>query len=223
MSWKSLLAIFIAVGIIALLMKTEVGDRYTRFLSAKVADILSRVLRLEEGESFRILLETEKAAFYGQSYAVSNITLRVAGICKSSVVVGSTVMPIDGKRCSIEAQNAQGEFDYTAGGSVKLVGKADALIVDGYPFLSTGKAFEISFEVIPVDEFTLMGISQNKITLSAVSGSIQGWKGDTQLSIDNLSNERLVISNFNGDMKLNGNYIMLVGIATSVKGENFSW
>ncbi len=226
MNWKPLLAVFIIVGIIGILMLTNVGREYTQFLGTKVGNFLATMLNMDffqSGDSFRILLETDKVAFYGQRYTLSNSSLRVSGICQSSVTVGKTIMQMAGKRCSVQVYNTQGKFDYTVGGSVKLTGTADMLTVNEYPFLSTGTPFEVGFEVIPMEDFNLMGILQGKIELTSVSGSIKGWKGETTLNIDNLANDELTISNFNGDIKMDGNFILLVGLATSVKGEDFSW
>jgi hypothetical protein len=226
MNWKSLLAVFIIVAILGLLMVTDVGQKYTQYLSTRVGSFLSSVLDLDffqGGESFKVLLETDSAAFYGQSYEVSNSSMYVSGICQSSVTVGKTIMQMSGKRCTVQVNNAKGRFDYTVGGSVKLTGKAEMLTVNDYPFLSTGEPFEVSFEVIPIEDFNLAGISQNKIELDSVSGSVKGWKGDTVLNIDNLSNDGITISKFNGDIKMEGDVILLVGLANSVKGEDFSW
>jgi hypothetical protein len=224
-NWKALLAVFIAVGILGLLFATDIGNKYAQFLGAKVGSFLSAILNIDlggGGESFRVLLTADKNAFYGQSYEVSNSSLRASGVCQSSVTVGSTVMQIGGQRCSIEAQKAQGRFEYTASGSVRFAGTSEGLVVNDYPFLSTGKSFAVSFEVIPTDGFSLSDLSQSKIQLSSVTGSIESWKGETRLSIDNLVSS-LTISNFIGDISLDGNTITLIGLASSVSGKDFSW
>jgi len=225
MNWKALLAVLITVGIIGLLMATDIGKNYSQLMSSTVGNFFSGILDryMGGGEEFSILLDADKNAFYGQTYSVSNVTVSADGICQSSVTVGNTVMPLEGKLCSVEARNAKGQFEFTAGGSVKFAGVADMMVVDGYPFLPTAGSFEANFEVIPTTDFELKGLEQTKIRLNSVSGSIQGTKGETQLSIDNLGGGRLEVSNFNGDLKLDGESMLLVGLATSVKGKDFSW
>lgn len=225
-NWKALLAVFIAVGIVGLLFATDIGNKYAQFLGSKVGSFLSAILNMNlagNGESFRILLAADKDAFYGQSYGVTNSSLRVAGICQSSITVGNTVMQIGGQRCTVEAQKAQGKFEYTASGSIKFAGTAEGLVVNDYPFLSTGKSMDVSFEVIPQDGFSLSSFTQSSMQLSSVTGSVNSWKGDTQLSIDNLSNSAITVSNFNGNMNSDGTSVVLVGLASSVKGKDFSW
>ncbi len=83
---------------------------------------------------------------------------------------------------------------------------------------SSSTPIKVDLEVIPF-KFILESLSQQKISLQSVSGTIsREGRG-----LENLGNTSIEISNFAGSLKLENGTTILNGIANSVKGTGFSW
>ena len=211
---------------------TDAGKGYLEFLRTKtgsfVSGLFSGALRLpvlggEEvpSENFQIILTTSKQAFYGQSYTTTNATFKVSGICHSNLLIGESVLHIGEKRCEIEIVDLEGTFEYTDAGSVRIDGTAGGLAINGLAITPSG---QISLEVIPVGTMLLDGISEERIQLTAVKGTIERLSADGSVkSTEELFGESIVIADFVGYLELEDKTITLKGLSSSVVGETFSW
>lgn len=214
MHWRAFLALIIVIGIIGLMTQ---GDIAKNLLGGLKVGGFAKTKEVQEG--FSIVLSSEKEAFYGQTYKVSNATFSSEGICQPIKLNEMTLEK--SLRCHIAIIDLTGQFEYASVGSIKVVGESSSANIDGSIY-SSAVPIKIDLEIIPFN-FTLATISENKISLTSVSGDIKRLKNDTLEAITYLDASSLDISNFVGEIKLVNGLVVLTGTATSVEGQNFSW
>lgn len=213
MHWKAFLALIMIIGIIGLITYSDVGKNLLQtfggwFTRTKVS-----------GESFVIVLSSEKEAFYGQTYKVANATFSSEGICQPIKLNEITLEK--SLRCKIAIIDLTGQVGYASVGSIKVSGESDSVNIDGSTY-SSAIPIKIEFEIIPFN-FILADISERKISLTSVTGEIKRIENDTLVGYWKLDASSLDISNFVGEIKLADGLVILTGTATSVEGKNFSW
>jgi hypothetical protein len=227
-NWKALLAVFVVVAIVGMLYATDRGRNYLDMLTNRVGSFVKNFpllnLLYQPGNEFQISLTADKESFYGQTYSLDNVSLKVSGICQGAIKVGGIELQKEEKQCSLDLEDLRGQFEYSAGGVVRASGTVSSATFDGYSSTSAAGDLQISVEVIPVGEMTLAGFSQAAIELSSATGTVEqiGSEGAVE-SWKELKGERLSISSFVGYMSLKDSSISLEGIAGSVRGETFSW
>lgn len=246
MNWKSLLTIFVILGIGALLLTTESGAKFAGqtldFAKVKVGNFISGFFsgsfswglpfsssswKIPSGEQFLIILSVEKGSFYGQQYSVPNTSLSMRAVCDTGIKVNDVMLKTQFIACSIYAEDMKGVFEYTESGTVKFEGEVSSIMVDGSTYTSDSGILKASFELLPF-EFELSDLLQRKITIASATGSIQRLNPDGSVkSTEGLDAESLEISGFVGFIKLEGSNIRLQGSAVSVRGagahSSFSW
>jgi hypothetical protein len=233
MNWKILLAIVAIAGIGLLLMQTDSGRGYlgqaSDFFGSWVGNFVSGLGNGNppSGKPFTIDLSAEKQSFFGQKYDLGNASLRVEGTCRSPISVGNIALRSEGGSCVADLGGAKGTFEYDQDGTVLFIGETDELTVNGDRMTSAveqGKAttkVKVALE-IAAGKFTLGDLSQDKITLSSVTGSIDRLSSDgtTAKSHEEMASETLEISHFTGYIKLDDAKIIMHGIAYSVSGSD---
>lgn len=246
MNLKSLLTIFVILGIGALLLTTESGAKFAGqtldFAKVKVGNFISGLFsgsfswgvpfsssswKIPSGEQFLIILSVEKGSFYGQQYSVPNTSLSMRAVCDTGIKINDVMLKTQSVECSIYAEDMKGVFEYTASGTVKFEGEVSSIMVDGSTYTSDSSRLKTSFELLPF-EFELSDLLQRKITIASATGSIQRLNPDgSTKSTEGLDAESLEISGFVGFIKLDGPNIGLHGSAVSVQGtgahSSFSW
>lgn len=241
MNWRSLLTVFVILGIGFMLLTTESGQKFAvqalDFVKVRVGNFVSGLFsgtfnwnvfgQTPSGEQFLISLSVVKNSFYGQQYSVSNTSLDAGGVCESGVKIGNIALHKGSMECNILAEDMKGTFEYTVAGTVKFSGDVSKLEIDSNSYTSSDGKLKTSFEVLPSD-FLLVGLSNRKITIPSATGSIQRLNPEGSIkSTEGLENEQLEISGFVGFIRLEGSNIKLQGLAVSVKGtgahSSFSW
>lgn len=222
MRWKALLVVLIILGIVGFLLTTETGQKYAQFLKKKVGEFISVILRRTQppGEAFRILLKTNREAFYGQSYGLANSDLSFTGIYSSIKIGEQEITKRTEKRVSITIKEMDGLFEYAEEGSIRLSGDSSYLEIDDYIY-SSAKPFRIELEIVPL-EFSLTNLIQERITLSSVTGEIKRFY-DEKVDTVSLTEGKLEINNFNGELKLSEDGTILEGMTNLVIGEKFTF
>jgi hypothetical protein len=240
MNWKSLLTVFVILGIGMILLTTERGQKFAgealSSITSGVGNFVSGLFsgdfdwsfdKMPSGEQFLISLSIAKESFYEQQYKVSNTSLDSTGICESSLKVGDVMLHKESMQCHVVAEDMKGTFEYTIAGTVKFEGDVSSLEVDGNSYTSDGSRLKTSLEMLPSD-FKLDGLAERKVTITSATGSINrlGPEGSIK-SAEDLDAEQLEISGFVGFIRLEGSNIKLQGLAVSVRGtgahSSFSW
>jgi hypothetical protein len=243
MNWKSLLTVFVILGIGLMLLFTEGGQKFAGqaldFVKLNVGNFVSGLFaggkwqvpftqeQMPSGEQQLISYSGLKDSFYGQQYTVYNASLDSKGLCQARLKIENVMLKTESLECGISAEDMRGTFEYTIAGTVMFDGEVSNLIVDGSLYNSPTDVLKVSFELLPT-EFTLVGLSQNKITIPSATGSINRitQQGSVK-STEELSSEQLEIGGFVGFIKLENSNIKLQGLAVSVKGtgphSSFMW
>lgn len=221
MRWKALLTIIIVLMIASLMIMTETGRKYTQFLREKVGAVISLVSKFGQpvGDGFEFILNTNMDAFVGQSYEVVNSSLAMSGVY-NYIKIGNQLIELkEGKRVELFVDNMKGNFEITKAGSIKIAVDSNYVEIDDLKFLGQTR---IEAEVIP-DEFTLSDLTQNKITLSSVTGSIKRFYdgNEGQESLDGIKMEINRLSE--GQLKLSNDKVTLEGSVVSIVTNKFTW
>jgi hypothetical protein len=240
MNWKSLLTVFVILGIGMILLTTESGQKFAgealSSVTSGVGNFVSGLFsgdfdwsfdKMPSGEQFLISLSIAKESFYEQQYKVSNTSLDATGVCQAALNVGDIMLHKESMQCRVVAEDMKGTFEYTIAGTVKFEGYVSSLEVDGSSYTSDGSRLKTSFEMLPSD-FILDGLSERKITIASATGSINRLSQEGSIkSTEDLDAEQLEISGFVGFIRLEGSNIKLQGLAVSVHGtgahSSFSW
>ncbi len=235
MNLKSLIAVFVIIGIGAMLLRTESGMSYTtqalEFLKVRVgnfvAGLTGKDIWSKESGHFRIVLTADKSSFAEQSFQLTNSSLTVSGVVESLLNIGSVELHKRDMSINVEIKGAKGTFEYTSVGTVKFDGTVSSIDVDDNSYTSSKGDLKVSFEIVPVS-FALDPLSQKKLVLSSATGSLVRLNEDGSIkSSEELAGEELEINKFYGVLKLEGTNTILDGTAESVKGtgtqSSFSW
>lgn len=220
MRWKALLAVVLIVVIVGLLLTTKTGLDYFEFLRNKVGEFFSVMFRKPPGELFEIVLTTSREPFFGQSYKVTNSSFSCSGVYQSIRFGEHVISQKTLKKVSIELKNIKGTFEYTKEGSIRLSGQSTFIEIDDLR-LSSPRASRVEIEIVPLD-FSLTNIDQDKITLFPVTGDIKRVINDKLDSVS-LTNEKLEINDFRGELSFREGDMMLAGSASSIVGDKFSF
>src|SRR4030042_3985937 len=215
--WKLWISIFLVIGIMSLLFYTDAGKKTLGIF--KIGRFVDTYPSGEKG--FSVELDTNEEAFYSQSYEVSNTTFVASGICRENIKMDNIKINRDGFVCEITLNSLYGVVDYTQGGSVVISGKAASMRMDGV--LYSGENMKVMVEVTP-NSFMLTDVSEKRIILQSVNGKISKLRADGNVSMVGFLNANsLKINNFNGDIKLEENHLILKGTTDSVESEEFKW
>lgn len=213
MRWKAFLALIIILGIIGLITQADIGKKLLSNFK------IGGFIKTTPPKTFSIVLNSEKESFYGQTYKVANATFNGEGICQTIKL--NELRLERGLRCKIAIVDLTGQFEYASVGSIRINGVSSSINIDDTVY-SSAQPIKIELEVIPFN-FTLATLSENKISLASVSGEIKRIENDAIMSYSKLIRSSLDISNFVGKIELANGLVSLTGVASSVKGQDFSW
>jgi len=235
MNLKTLIAVFVIVGIGVLLLRTKSGMEFAGntldFLKVKVGNFVTGLSSSswsgEGAGGFRVLLNVVKDAFAEQSYDLDGSDLSVTGIVEGSVKIGDIDLHKERMAVELKLENAKGKFEYTVAGTVKFAGSAEMATVDGNDYTHTSGKVKVSFEMVPL-KFLLTDLAVRKVVLESATGSIARMNADNTIkSTEELSGEKIEITKFVGLLQMEGTNIRLDGLTSSVKGvgpqSSFSW
>lgn len=215
--WKLLLSIILVVGIMGLLFYTDTGKETLDFF--KIGKFVETTPT--NVEYFSIELDATEQTFYAQSYKVSNSTFIASGICQQVIKINDINLNRDGVLCKVTLNSLSGSFYYTEGGSTVTTGKVANMKIDDN--LYSAENMEIRVEVIP-NSLLLTGASEKTIVLQSATGKISKLRGDGSVATSGFpENDYLEISNFIGYVNLENGRVVLKGVASSVKAQEFEW
>ncbi len=216
--FKLILALVLIVGIIGLITYANAGQKFLQtFKLGKFADVQTQVT----GSPFSISLTTTATALYGKSFSITDSPFSFEGIC-SIVKVGGLKIEGEETRCSASGDSFTGTFAYSTFGSIIFTGSANDVKVNANKY-SSQTPIAVEFEVIPTG-FSVAGISSNTISLIAPTGKIEKYGKDGSLKgIAYLSQSTLDINSLTASAQLEKGELKIIGTATSVKSEEFSW
>ncbi len=215
---KFILALVLIVGIMGLAVYANTGQKFLQaFKLGKFADVQPT----SPLEPFGTTLTAGVTVLYGKSFTITSSPISFEGVC-SSVKVGGLKIDTGETRCSASAESFTGTFQYSQFGSIVFVGSANAVKVNSNKY-SASTPISLEFEIIPVG-FSVAGTNANTISLVVPSGKIEKYGKDGSLkAVAYLSQSTLDISNLVANTQLEKGELKIIGTATSVKGEEFSW
>ncbi len=223
MKWKAVLSLLVVLMLVGVLLTTNFGKGYVDFLRKNVGQfVLPFNLPLDffppSGDQFSILLSSNKSPYYGLGFQTANSTFLSKAICVTDVKVNDIYISKADSKCDISLYNARGNFQLTRAGSLVISADATSISVDE-TYLSGNLKIEV--EVIPL-EFLLIGVSQERLSLSAVDGEFKRFAADgTVAQANTLKNETITIYNFVGILQLKGSEIDLQGVVSAVESSTF--
>jgi hypothetical protein len=217
LNWKATLAVLVIIGIVGLLFATDIGGGYLDFFRRSVGNFASVLFRTTPGETFSIEVLANKQPFYGQSYGVANSTFSARGVYQSINIGGLDVSINSDKKVDVVVHDFNGKFDYTADGSVLIIGDCSSIVIGDRSY-SSSKATEVEINLVPFS-FSISGISADKISMQSVTGSVKTSRGQASME-----SSKLDITAFKGNISLSEDEkVKIDGIASSIVGNRFSF
>jgi hypothetical protein len=219
MKWKAVLAVVVILAIAGFFVFTEFGNQFTSQLG--LGSLTAFFVKQRPANVFAFNLTTRREAFFGQQYKVVNISLDATGIYQYIHVGNIYLESKEGKRITIAVRNFVGNFEITSGGSITLKGTATFAEI-GELAVSPEKSLNVEVEIIP-STFVLASLQQNSINFASIVGTLQRGTANNLDSIF-LANGKLTINYFAGTLsQQEDGTTTLLGSASSIKGDNFSF
>lgn len=204
-----MLAVVVVIGILGLLALTEQGRTYAVFLGRGMGNLLGYVLKFQIGKSFNFESEINAEALYGQSFSLSDSSLKIYG-SSSSMKIGGNVFTLSDGVVEME-MTGNGDFVFTSDGKVTLNLDAKTLQMNG---ISTNNV-KVEGEVTPT-AFSLEGVNKDSMNITSASGKVTRTFDSTTVTA-NFPKSNLLIDNFLGTVELVNQTIKLLGTATGIE------
>jgi outer membrane murein-binding lipoprotein Lpp len=204
MKWKLVIAVIVILGIVGLLFVGSSATNYLNFLKDKIGEFARVILKQAPSEKqFFIMLTTNEEMFYGQAYKVSNSAFEGSGTAKE-VKINNAASPVN--EVNIKIEGMEGTFEMTKQKTAKISADAARVILNDLPILN----LNIYVEMVP-SSFSL-SFNQDKLTLSSVNGQVRTQEGWTK----ELSDAYVDLYGFKGSLKLEGEQVVLEGVANKL-------
>jgi hypothetical protein len=218
--WKSVFVLALIVLIGWYLFTTESGSNYLNSIKSKIINLLSSlnlpifgsgIPNVKTGNTTMYLF-VQSSLFDGKSFYLNNSLFEGVGSCDLSI---SSTVNVSSQNISISIINGKVNLKHendkmklniqgTSKG-IKILGEGDNKI---YP--AGEKGFDISVECLSKD-FIITNILERKIVLEGANGNLSGIKGSRLLT-----NDKLEINGFLGNMKFMGNTTNLNGTILNI-------
>lgn len=214
MRWKGLLTVFVVVLLLTTIVLTDVGRKYAGYFTNLVGSFANTILKTPEytGKTFAVTLTTNKENFFGQTYKVQNSTFIGSGNYLYIKVDGGTETVKDTTAVDVWVGSMDGNFEYTTEGTVRLAVSTNRIIINNVE-RTREKPYNLETEIQP-NEFVLTPVSLDKISFSAIDGSLRlGTK--TIVSIE-LNKANVDIYNFIGYLQLVDDTVTINGFAGKI-------
>lgn len=209
MNWKALVAVVVVLGILGLIALTEQGRNYAVFLGKGMGSLVGFVLKSSPGKPFSFGLSVKREAFYGQSFPLSDSSLKISGQ-GSSVKIGGNVWSLDSGEVEME-MTGKGDFAINADGNVRLSVDAKTFKLDG----KSTNDVKVEAEIVPT-EFSLSGIKKDGMNITSASGTILKVFDSTMVTA-NFTKSNLWVGNFFGTIEMDTQTASMSGTATSIE------
>lgn len=220
--WKAILAVVLVLAILGFVFFTGFLNQYFPQLGQlNLGSLTGFIVNQKPATSFPFSLTAANTAFFGQQYKVVNGSLDTTGVYQYINAGNLNLESKQGKRITIALRNFNGDFQISAGGSIILKGTA-TYAEFGDIAASPDKTIAVQMEIIPTT-YSLTSLQLNTVTFSGITGTLQRGSSDNPDTI-NLSNNVMTISYFVGGLsQQEDGTTVLQGIASSIKGDNFSF
>ena len=114
--------------------------------------------------------------------------------------------------------DVKGTFEITSAGSIVVSADATGATIDSS---SLSGPMHVQVELVPLD-FTLLGVSQDRISLPGVDGELQRLDDSgTVVQQNTLKGDSVTVSYFDGVLRMKDGKMMLQGLASGVEGNTF--
>lgn len=214
MKWKSFLAVILIIAILALLYFSPQGRNYSSFLSNIVGNVVSI---FSSKETFAFSLSTSKIAFEGKALNMPNSSFEIKGT--SNYVKIQDVTGFSPGSVDLKVSNFKGVAEITET-SIRVNGEASRIELNSVVFI-TDRSVMVEAEVTS-DSYSLNSIFQESLDFDSLTGQFRRVSEDKTVTVD-VSNEKVTIKNFAGNLQINEGEASLVGVATSVTGKTFKF
>lgn len=217
--WKIILAAVLILAIAGFFVLTQMGTQFTSQLG--IGSLTAFLVNQKPASTFPFSLTTHNEAFFGQQYKVVNASLDTTGIYQYIHVGNIYLESKAGKRIAVVFRNFVGSFEVSAGGSIIVKGTTTYAEI-GDLAASPEKNVNVEMEILP-STFVLSSLQQNSISFAGITGTLQRGSGNN-LDTISLVNSKLAINYFAGSLSQQADgTTTLLGSASSVKGDNFSF
>ena len=215
MNWRTIVVVFMILSLAGLLFfsKTKTKD-YVGFFKEKVGKF-TEVLKSAGEPDIRVVMNCDKDTLDDHRINLLDSTL------SGEFSIG--FLSVDGKkievkqpRMEIYAESLNGKIYVDENGVFSINAKATSVEVGDFIFSAEpNSTIEVEIEAVPLT-FTLTGI-QNSFDLENVKGMVKLENGKFTA---NLHGEKVKLSNFVGDLKLDGDELTFDGNVDSVEIKN---
>ena len=219
MKYKLVLAVVLVLAIVGLIFVTDLGQPIGNFLSGNLGGLTSLFTGGNKGPGFGINLKVNSESLYGQTFKISNSTIKLTGIPTVAKLNDQTLSFKEFQVVDMTIGNFKGNVVFNKDGSFGIVGETNYVEMDNFVF-SSDKPKNIQLNVgsnsLSIDSF-----NSDKIALASASGSVDRVMNE---KVDSASFDgKLEVNYFVGSMKLTDNSAEFLGTASSVKGDKFSF
>lgn len=226
--WKLLLVLAVVVAIVGLMIYPDPSnfpfspslelprmDFDAEWIASDLSSILSPIPQSE----LSFVMTSESNQLEGQSFDVQNAHVSMMGLFTGNVNFGDTAYMASNRPGDLELDNFSGTIEFFSGNRMMITGTASSAILDGTSIVSRTGSLKISTEMAP-SRFSVDPVKVSRIVLDSFFGTLERG-GEERTTVD-LSGSTLEIREFEGNLKLDGLYI-ISGLARQVKGKTFSW
>lgn len=219
MKWKVVLAAVLILAIVGFFFFSGIGSQYTSQFG--IGSLTGFLINQRPATAFQFSLSAPRESFFGQDYKLTNASLDADGLYQYINAGNLNLESKAGKNITIALRNFNGDFQISAGGGIVLKGTA-TYAEFGDISASPDKTLNIQMELLPTT-YTLTSLQANAINFAGITGTLQRGTPDNPDQV-NLSNSKLTINYFAGSLtQQNDGTTVLLGSASSIKGDNFSF
>lgn len=223
MKWKLFFSLLIIASLLIFLqtqkefIKIRLPEAFYQTIG-KFHEIIKGFLT-PPAEKFLTFLELEESSFFGQEIELFNASFTGNGICKGEIKLNKILIGKDGK-CSIKAKVKNGKLTFL-NGILELKAELSSLDLDETSY--RGETLNIELRIDPKTIF--VGVFSKKIMIiENANGEVKKLKEDGTLDqLKILSNEKIIIENFVGNIVFKEGKVRLGGEASLIKGEKFEF
>jgi len=216
--FKLVLAVILILAIVGVIFMTDFGQPVGDFLTGNLGSVTS-LFTGNKGPAFGVNMKINRDALIGQTFKISNSTATLVGVPTFLRLNFQVVSLKEAQVVNMVINNFKGNVVMNSDGSISIDGETNYVEMDNFQF-SSDKPKKIELNAgsnsLSIDNF-----NSDKIALASASGTVERI---VDKNIDSASFDgKIEMNNFVGVMKLTDTTAEFMGIATSVKGDKFSF
>jgi len=221
MQWKVLFVVILVLGIFGFFLTSEFGRPYADLLGQKISGFTGSFIKPGKKPSFVFSIETDRLSIYGLTPTrISNSTFTASGPYNFLRVGDQTINLKNKNQISLYIKNLRGTFSISTDGVAKISGYSNYVETEEIIFSSSSDK-KIEIEMMPIS-FTLSNFATSDFVMPSISGTIKRFVGDTPDTIS-FQKSKIEIKDFTGSLEWRGQNTLIDGVASSIKGDKFSF